>query len=109
MLGPGKRDDNPQSNEEVVEQIGKEDAKTRYLVFSTAELEGVHLKHSVEVSRGQHGRASSHTFPRQSAGWGASLKCLYTNTRSTGNKRDELEICVQSQGRGLTGIRDMMG
>jgi len=36
----------------------------------------------------------------------SSLKCLYTNARSTGNKQEELEICVQSQGLDLTAIRE---
>ena len=45
-------------------------------------------------------------FSRESAGLGASLKCLYASTRSMGNKHDELEICVQLQGYGLTGITE---
>ena len=28
----------------------------------------------------------------------ASLKCLYTNACSMGNKQEELEICVRSHG-----------
>ena len=37
----------------------------------------------------------------------ASLKCLYTNARSMGNKQDELEICVRSQGHDLIVITEM--
>lgn len=75
-----------------------------YLIFGTTELEGVHLKHSMKVPKGQRGRAGTHTFPGESAGLAASLKCLYTNTHSMDNKCDELEICVQLQGYGLPGI-----
>ncbi|GAB0209149.1 rapamycin-insensitive companion of mTOR-like [Grus japonensis] len=35
-----------------------------------------------------------------------SLKCLYTNARSTGNKQEELEICVQSQSHELVAITE---
>lgn len=35
-----------------------------------------------------------------------SLKCLYPNTHSTGNKQDQLEICVQSQTFNLTVITE---
>ncbi|PKU39926.1 zinc finger swim domain-containing protein 6- hypothetical protein [Limosa lapponica baueri] len=35
-----------------------------------------------------------------------SLKCLYTNTRSIGNKQEELEICVRSQGHDLIAITE---
>ena len=31
----------------------------------------------------------------------ASLKCLYTNASSVGNKQEDLEICMQSQGHDL--------
>ena len=37
----------------------------------------------------------------------ASLKCLYTNACSTGNKQEELEICDVSQGHDLTVIMEM--
>ncbi|XP_068531176.1 uncharacterized protein [Anas acuta] len=36
----------------------------------------------------------------------ASLKCLYTNARSMGNKQDELEICVRSRGHDLGTITE---
>lgn len=32
-------------------------------------------------------------FSWESAGLGASLKCLYANAHSMGKKRDELELC----------------
>ena len=34
------------------------------------------------------------------------LKCLYTNAPSMGNKQEELEVCVQSQGRDLIAITE---
>jgi len=36
----------------------------------------------------------------------SSLKCLYTSARSMGNKQEELEICVLSQGHDLTAITE---
>ncbi|GAB0185698.1 hypothetical protein GRJ2_001035100 [Grus japonensis] len=35
-----------------------------------------------------------------------SVKCLHTNTCSMGNKPEELEICVQSQGHNLIAITE---
>ncbi|GAB0210277.1 hypothetical protein GRJ2_003493500 [Grus japonensis] len=35
-----------------------------------------------------------------------SLKCLYTNACSMGNKQEELEVCVRSQGHDLTAITE---
>ncbi|GAB0208569.1 cAMP-dependent protein kinase inhibitor alpha [Grus japonensis] len=35
-----------------------------------------------------------------------SLKCLYTNACSMGNKQEELEVCVQSQGHDLIAITE---
>uniref|UniRef100_A0A803XQR1 unspecific monooxygenase n=1 Tax=Meleagris gallopavo TaxID=9103 RepID=A0A803XQR1_MELGA len=45
---------------------------------------------------------------RLEEGWGdaASLKCLYTNARSMGNKQEELEFCVRSQGHDLIAITE---
>ena len=37
----------------------------------------------------------------------ASLKCLYTNTCSVGNKQDELESCARSQGQDLIAVTEM--
>jgi len=34
------------------------------------------------------------------------LKCLYTNARSRGNKQEEIEICMQSQGHDLIVITE---
>jgi len=36
----------------------------------------------------------------------STLKCLYTNARSMGNKQEELEICVRSQGRDLIAVTE---
>jgi len=41
---------------------------------------------------------SSGTPPGKPACSITSLKCLYTNARNMGNRQEELEICVQSQG-----------
>ena len=45
---------------------------------------------------------------RHGEGWGdaASLKCLYTNVRSMGNKQEELELCVRSSGHDLIAITE---
>lgn len=37
----------------------------------------------------------------------ASLKCLYSKACLMGNKQEELEICVQSQGQDLMAITEM--
>ncbi|GAB0207912.1 hypothetical protein GRJ2_003256900 [Grus japonensis] len=47
------------------------------------------------------------TPANKSASSGAQLKCLYANTRSTGNKQEELETCVCLQGYDLIGITEM--
>jgi len=60
-----------------------------------------------EVPRGQHRRGSSAAFPGKSAQLGASLKCLYANADSTGDKQEELEVCVQLQGYDLIGMRQL--
>ena len=36
----------------------------------------------------------------------ASLKCLYTNAHSMGNKQEELEFCVRSRGHDLIAITE---
>jgi len=35
------------------------------------------------------------------------MKCKYPNACSTGNKQDELKICVQLQGDNLPGITEI--
>jgi len=52
-----------------------------------------------------HGRFFC-TPPGKPACSSSSLKCLYTNARNMGNKQEGLEICVQSQGHGLTAITE---
>lgn len=53
---------------------------------------------------GQHyAEENSCTLFGKSACLGASLKCLYTNACSMGNKKEELEVYVQLQGCGLMG------
>lgn len=37
----------------------------------------------------------------------SSVRCLYTRAHRMGNKREELEVCVQSQGFDLTAIMKM--
>jgi len=57
--------------------------------------------------KGGHGHSrSSCNPPVKPACWSSSLKCLYTNACSTGNKQEELEICVQSQGHDLIAITE---
>lgn len=48
-------------------------------------------------------RKLSH-FLSASAGLGASLKGLYTNVHSMGNREEELEFCMQLQGYDFSGI-----
>ena len=52
-----------------------------------------------------HGRSSC-TPPGKSACTSSSLKHLYTNAHSMGNKQEELEICVWSQGHNLIAVRE---
>jgi len=52
-----------------------------------------------------HG-SSSYTPPAKPACSSSSLKCLYTNAHSMGNKQEELEICVWSQGHNLIAITE---
>jgi len=60
--------------------------------------------------KGRHGHGrSSCTPPGKPACSSSSLKCLYTNARSMGNKQEELESCVRSQGHDLIAVRDMVG
>ncbi|GAB0203486.1 hypothetical protein GRJ2_002814200 [Grus japonensis] len=46
------------------------------------------------------------TPANKSASSGAQLKCLYVNTRSMGNKQEELETCVCLQGYDIIGITE---
>jgi len=52
-----------------------------------------------------HGRSSC-TPPGKPASSSSSLQCLYSNARSMGNKQEELEICVRSQGHDLIAITE---
>ncbi|GAB0185725.1 hypothetical protein GRJ2_001037800 [Grus japonensis] len=47
------------------------------------------------------------TPANKSTSSGAQLKCLYANTRSMGNKQEELETCACLQGYDLIGITEM--
>ncbi|XP_062466520.1 uncharacterized protein LOC134159318 [Pezoporus occidentalis] len=40
------------------------------------------------------------------ASFGARLRCLYTNTRSMGNKQEELEMCARLRGYDIIGITE---
>jgi len=53
----------------------------------------------------RHGRFSC-SPPGKSACWSSSLKCLYTNACSTGNKQEELEIYVWWQGHDIIAITE---
>ena len=46
------------------------------------------------------------TLPGKPACSSSSLKCLYTNAHSMGNKQEELKICVWLQGHDLTAITE---
>jgi len=50
---------------------------------------------------------SSCTPPGKPACSITSLKCLYINARSMGNKQEELEICVWSQGDDLIAVTEI--
>jgi len=57
--------------------------------------------------KGGHGHSrSSCTPPGKQACSSSSLKCLYTNALSMGNKQEKLEIGVQSQGHDLIAITE---
>jgi len=65
------------------------------------------VKQKTNNLKGGHGHGRSFcTPPGKSACSSSSLKCLYTNARSTGNKQEELEICVRSQGHDLIAITE---
>jgi len=49
---------------------------------------------------------SSCSPPGKSANSVTSLKCLYTNTHSMGDKQEVLEICMQSQGHDLIAVTE---
>ncbi|GAB0209089.1 hypothetical protein GRJ2_003374600 [Grus japonensis] len=46
------------------------------------------------------------TPPGKPASSNTPLKCQYTNARSRGNKQEELEVCVRSQGQDLIAITE---
>jgi len=52
-----------------------------------------------------HGRSSC-TPPGKTACLSSSLKCLYTNACSMGNKQEELEICLWSKGHNLIAVTE---
>lgn len=68
-----------------------------------------HLQHlyiSKEMPARYHDGEILQSPSREPTCWGASLKCLYTNACSMGNKHDEIQICVQLQGYKLAGIAE---
>jgi len=57
--------------------------------------------------KGGHGHGRSFcTPPGKPACSSSSLKCLYTNARSMGNKQEELEVCAWLQGHDLAAITE---
>ncbi|GAB0204840.1 hypothetical protein GRJ2_002949600 [Grus japonensis] len=58
------------------------------------------------VTLGRYIKRIPATPANKSASSGAQLKCLYVNTRSMGNKQEELEMCVRLQGYDLIGITE---
>jgi len=64
------------------------------------------LHESKEVPTGNHYGEIPKTPSGKSPCCGASLKCLYFNAHSVGNRHDELEICVWLQGYTLIGTTE---
>ncbi|GAB0203195.1 hypothetical protein GRJ2_002785100 [Grus japonensis] len=58
------------------------------------------------VTLGRYIKRIPATPANKSASSGAQLKCLYVNTRSMGNKQEELETCVCLQDYDLIGITE---
>ncbi|GAB0175856.1 hypothetical protein GRJ2_000050800 [Grus japonensis] len=58
------------------------------------------------VTLGEYIKRVPATPANKSASSGAQLTCLYANTRSMGNKQEELETCVCLQGYDLIGITE---
>ena len=79
---------------EVVTAVTVEDSREKPLSCPIGLSEGSSEKVMIPVP---HPESSSCVPPGVTAP-AASLKCLYTNAQSVGNKQDELEICVRSQG-----------
>lgn len=60
-----------------------------------------------EMLAAQHYEESSPNLSGKSAQLGASLKWLYANAYSVGNKPEELHICLQLQGYGFIGVTEV--
>lgn len=108
MLGEGE--DDQQSCEEVVDQVGKQnvwgDADSGYLVINKTELKGARCQ-AYPYEQGntfQSYRGNSCTFYGKSAWLVASLKCLCSHTYSVGFKEEELHVCMQLQSYDFVGI-----
>nr|XP_009673209.1 PREDICTED: RUN domain-containing protein 3B [Struthio camelus australis] len=73
-------------------------------------LQQVHVAKEVhaakEVTTRRDYGVSSCTPPGKSACSNTSLQCLYTSAQSMGNKQEELEICLWSQGFDLTAVTE---
>ena len=82
---------------EVVTAVTVEDSREKPLSCPIGLSEGSSEKVMIPIPHLE----SSSCIPPGVTAPAASLKCLYTNARSMGNKQDELEICVQLQGHNL--------
>lgn len=98
----GEREDNRQPCERLMNRVTEEkvwgDVTGRGHKINKTGLKQHYLQNShvsKEVPTKHHSGEMSQSFPWNSAFWGASLKCLCTNTCSMGNKQNALEICVQ--------------
>lgn len=78
----------------------------RNLISNNAVLKGADVKHmhlNKEVPTGLHNRGGSCMFSGKSTTLGACPNCFYTKAESTGNKEEELEVCVQLLGYDFMG------
>lgn len=107
----GEREDNQQPFERLMNKVTEEevwgDVTGRGRKIKKTGLKQHYLQNSY-VSKCQQGTIPkiSKSFPWNSAVWGASLKCLCSNTCSMGNKHNVLEICVQLQDCDVVGITE---
>lgn len=102
----GEREDNQQPFERLMNRVTVHVTGRGRKINKTG-LKQHYLQNS-HVSKCQQGTIPkiSKSFPWNSAFWGASLKCLCSNTCSMGNKHNVLEICVQLQDCDVVGITE---
>ena len=93
--------------------VGKQrawgDMNRRDITINKTGLKWGHTKRmhvNKEMPTGWHYGQNFQTLSGQLARLGASLKCLYTTACSTGNKQEELKVCVHLQGYDLIDITE---